>query len=308
MSNHSASGKPAPQEKFHFDNLYWENPQRYGSLLLYQIGDMGCEGGFVLEDHEQRCHEISYIVSGRGVYSTNGAKYDVAKGDVYLNLPGEIHGICADRIDPFRYFYLGFGLDEKASAEQSGLAGVFGGFCGLSVPHAPDRFDIGAPFVNIFKELMNRNEFSGVVIESCLRQILVLAFRDFHRAGATAYSPQGEMEHAKKLTYEIIHYIDANLLRIAELTQISEAFDYSYPYLSHVFSHEAGMSIQDYYNKKRFETAAERLRISEDSVTEVAEKLRFQSIHTFSRAFRQFFGMSPSEYRARNRADAGRDE
>jgi AraC-like DNA-binding protein len=36
------------------------------------------------------------------------------------------------------------------------------------------------------------------------------------------------------------------------------------------------------------------------SVTEISEKLGFSSIYAFSRAFSNFFGQSPSEYRRIN--------
>lgn len=300
MGTDGRKGKP-PLEKFHFDNLYWKDPRRFGPLLLYQVGDMGCEGGFVLEDHRQRCYEISYIVSGEGIYSTDGAARNVKKGDVYLSRPDEVHGIRADLLNPFRYFYLGFDVDAGQAGESSKLFSIVSRFVGLTNPCVSDLFNIRALFLGIFNELMNQDEFSDIVMEDYLRQILVLAYRDFIHAGAIAYRPQSEMENAKKIVYEIIHYLEANLLKIDELTQVCEALGYSYPYLSHVFRHETGESIQDCYNRLRFEAAADQLKNSSSSVTDIADNLKYQSIHTFSRAFRQFFGMSPSEYRESSR-------
>lgn len=56
---------------FEFDNLFVNNPIKLGPFNLYQIGEVGLENGGVIFEHIQICHEISYIVSGKGVFYTN---------------------------------------------------------------------------------------------------------------------------------------------------------------------------------------------------------------------------------------------
>ena len=53
------------------------------------------------------------------------------------------------------------------------------------------------------------------------------------------------------------------------------------------------MSINQYYQKVRFQQALELLG-AHFTVTQVAEKLGFDSIHSFSRAFKNHFGQSPT--------------
>lgn len=54
-----------------------------------------------------------------------------------------------------------------------------------------------------------------------------------------------------------------------------------------------GMSINQYYQKVRFQKALELLG-ARFTVTQVAEKLGFDSIHSFSRAFKNHFGQPPT--------------
>jgi AraC-like DNA-binding protein len=63
-----------------------------------------------------------------------------------------------------------------------------------------------------------------------------------------------------------------------------------------VFTQETGISIKEYYQKKRFEEAVEMLKGSNFSITQIAQDLQYKSIHTFSRAFRKNFGISPTAY------------
>ena len=54
------------------------------------------------------------------------------------------------------------------------------------------------------------------------------------------------------------------------------------------------MGIIAYKNERRL--GAARLLLKEESVTEVARRLGYSSIYVFSRAFKNRFGVSPSEY------------
>ena len=72
MKTENEDEKVNTRKKFHFDNVYFESPRLYEDILLYQIGDLSCESGYAIGEHEQYCYEISYIVSGKGLFYTNG--------------------------------------------------------------------------------------------------------------------------------------------------------------------------------------------------------------------------------------------
>lgn len=285
------------QKKFHFDNIYMDNPRPYESIILYQIGDLSCEGGYVIGDHVQCCYEVSYIVSGRGHYYSNGRSYYVKKGDVFLSLPGEHHDGKADLIDPFRFFYIGFNF-QGCFTDHDPFSKIVKKLDQVQNPLIADKFDIQTPFVNTFTELINLKDYSNIMIKTYLHQIVLLAYRNFYDYCEIEYSPHNTIDNIKQIVYEVINYIDVNLCKIVELSKISEEFDYSYTYLSHIFSRETGLSIQEYYNKKRFEVALKWLKDSDLSITQIAEKLQYQSIHSFSRAFKQYFNLSPTEYQS----------
>ncbi len=289
--------KSEKRNKFHFDNMYLDSPKPYESIILYQIGDLSCEGGYVIKEHTQLCYEISYIVSGCGYYYINGRSYQVKKGDVFLCLPGQHHYGIADTIDPFRYFYVGFNFDSSCS-EQDPFLHIRKMFDQTKKTVVSDKFSIETPFMNILKELINLKDYGSYIIKTCLHQIIILAYRDFFDSWEKAYDPHEIMDKKKRIIYEIISYIDVNLCRIKELTQIADDLSYSYSHLSHVFSEEVGLTIKEYYNRKRFDKAIEWLKDVNYSVTEIAEKLQYQSIHTFSKAFRNNFGISPTMYRS----------
>lgn len=297
MDNIGQSRGRSKRKKFHFDNVYYSDPQVYESILLYQIGDLSCDAGYVIGEHIQHCYEISYIVSGKGTYYRDGVAYPVKAGDIFLNLPGERHDGKADSIDPFRYFYVGFNFAEGVDVQNS-LFHIQKMFDHIQNRVTADNIGMHEPFVSIFNELINLNSYSTLMIKTYLNQIIVLAYRNFFESWKPDYSPQKKTDENKKMVYEIIHYIDYNLLKMTELTQIATELHYSYNYISSIFSKEVGLTIKEYYNRKRFEKAVEWLKTSDLSITQIAEKLHYQTIHTFSKAFSKNFGISPTEYQS----------
>ena len=237
------------KKKFHFDNVYIENPMPYEDILLYQIGDISCEGGYVIGEHIQQCYEISYIVSGKGIFCSDGHYYNVKKGDIYINKPGESHDGIADTIDPFRYFYLGYIFKEK-NGERNSLLGIKKMFDQVVNPVLSDKFNISESFINIFREILNIGEYNDLMVKTCLHQIVILAFRNFFSDFRFRYTPEDNMEKSKKIAYEIVNYIDTHIKDLSELSQIANNLSYSYSYLSRVFSLEIGISIQEYCQKK----------------------------------------------------------
>lgn len=99
--------------------------------------------------------------------------------------------------------------------------------------------------------------------------------------------------------YQVKDYIDAGNGFEMSLDDFAKCFFQSKFYLDKKFKKIFGISLIEYRNNKRMEFANQLLHSC--SVTEAAEKLGFESIYSFSRAYKHHFGLSPSKY---NRSDS----
>ncbi|MBM7568312.1 AraC family transcriptional regulator [Paenibacillus sacheonensis] len=289
------------RKRFHFDNLYFLNPKQYELFTLYQIGDLSCDSGYVLQEHTQVCYEITYIMSGKGWFSTNGRRSEVEAGDLYINIPGEVHTGGADDKEPFRYFYMGFLFnlqqdDDYRESYESPFIHIQKMLDKRENPLTKDRLDMQHTFLSALKEFRSMSHYSQMMTQTYLNQLIVLMYRNFFSDWDSTYHYDQGSGGTKEIVYNAISYIDNNMLTMQDLAEVSRVLGYSYSYLSHLFTEETGISLRNFYSQKRLQKMIELMKSQTCSITEIASTMQYQSIHSFSRAFKKAVGLSPTEY------------
>ena len=99
--------------------------------------------------------------------------------------------------------------------------------------------------------------------------------------------------------YEIKDYIQKNYNKEIKLSMFSNKYYLSKEYLSKRFKAEFGYGIYEYVLKVRMEKAKELLSNPNIKIQTISEHLGYSNNNYFSRAFKNYFGISPSEYRER---------
>ena len=100
-------------------------------------------------------------------------------------------------------------------------------------------------------------------------------------------------ETDQNISQNIKDYIDCGLGLKMNLADFEKQFMYDRFYLETCFKKRFGISLISYRNKIRMNTARELLKTS--SVSYTAETVGYQSIYSFSRAYKNFFGVSPTK-------------
>lgn len=81
------------------------------------------------------------------------------------------------------------------------------------------------------------------------------------------------------------------------LSALSQQLGYSEYYTSRKFSEISGMTLKDYIRFRKLAFTLKDLRDTDCSVMDAAVKYGFSSSEAFSRAFRDAYGITPSDYR-----------
>lgn len=138
-------------------------------------------------------------------------------------------------------------------------------------------------------------------IDRLLRQAMQ---REIEEARTSEPLPLSLGQDATSYIYR--HYQDTNL----SLSMLSAQLHVSCSYLSKVIKKETEMSFSELLTKVRMETAI-TLLISHPqlSTLQVSEKTGYKNQHYFSKVFRQYTGLTPSEYREKHlKQSSRRDE
>ncbi|MDD2971795.1 MAG: response regulator [Lachnospiraceae bacterium] len=97
---------------------------------------------------------------------------------------------------------------------------------------------------------------------------------------------------------EIIkEYIDQNYCQDIRISMFSDKYFFSKEYLSKLYKKKYGYGIYEYALKLRMERAKELLRQPELQILEISDRLGYSNNNYFSKAFKNYYNLSPTEYR-----------
>ena len=96
---------------------------------------------------------------------------------------------------------------------------------------------------------------------------------------------------------EVKQYIREHMDQPLEREVLAAVAGFSVPHFHRIFSAQVGESIASYVRQERLERAGRKLRMGAVDITEVALAAGYDTHAAFGRAFKQQFGLSPSEFR-----------
>ena len=95
----------------------------------------------------------------------------------------------------------------------------------------------------------------------------------------------------------LVEYINNHLGEDIDLNKLAEISGFSRWHFHRIFAEFLGEPVGTFIVRMRVETAARLLRYTEIPVKEIAYKVGYDVPSSLSKVFRQFYGISPNEYR-----------
>jgi AraC family transcriptional regulator len=120
--------------------------------------------------------------------------------------------------------------------------------------------------------------------------------------------PATEQDYHERIVRTLV-YIQEHLDDALKLEQVASVAAFSEFHFHRIFRSLVGETIKQYVRRLRLERAARDLKRLDDPVTQIALQSRFETHESFTRAFVDMFGLSPSAYRTTHKhvpdADSG---
>ena len=103
-------------------------------------------------------------------------------------------------------------------------------------------------------------------------------------------------ENCEYIISDIENYIEKNLDKKLSLTDIAASVHMNKSYISRVFKEKMGENLFDYINKRKIEKAKMLIKNNVLRMYEIALSVGMEDTAYFSRVFKKYEGISPSEY------------
>ena len=107
---------------------------------------------------------------------------------------------------------------------------------------------------------------------------------------------QRMMDYSEQIR-NVTQYIREHINEPLNREVLAEVAGFSVPHFHRVFIASTGESAVSYVRRLRLERAGRKLRMGAVDITEVARAAGYETHAAFSKAFKQHFGLSPSEFR-----------
>ncbi|BBH25061.1 AraC family transcriptional regulator [Paenibacillus baekrokdamisoli] len=115
------------------------------------------------------------------------------------------------------------------------------------------------------------------------------------------YDENNAMKVGGKLIADVLEVIHQEYMNDISLEVVSEKVYLSPSYLSHLFKKETGQSFMKYVTSYRFEKSLELLANTNMRISDISREVGYNSHSYFCSIFKNYYGISPAQYRERRR-------
>jgi AraC family transcriptional regulator len=113
---------------------------------------------------------------------------------------------------------------------------------------------------------------------------------------AMAVGMQNTQSYHERLD-NVKQYIREHINEPLNREVLAEVAGFSVPHFHRIFTSHMGENISEYVRRVRLERAGRKLRMGAVDITEVALAAGYDTHAAFGKAFKQQYGLSPSEFR-----------
>lgn len=264
---------------------------------LYSVHYFEYTGSYAFAGERHDFWELLYVDKG-SVQVTAGEKLcRLTQGQIIFHAPGEFHALSAEGIAP-DLVVVGFGCGGEpmeffrgrvaflTAEERTLLARIVAeGVAAFSTP-------LNDPGTT---ELRRRAEqpFGGEqLLCAALEELLIRLIRREAKPPIRAVR-RAEGDGAWE---QVTAYLEERLDRSLTIEQICRDNLIGRSQLQKLFHTHTGGGVMAYFGDLKIQAARRLIREGRLNFTQIAASLGYQSVHYFSRRFKQAAGMSPSEY------------
>lgn len=246
--------------------------------------------------HFHNCLEIGICESDSGKMNFSGKVVPFKAGDITLVARDVPHTTWSDPGCASKWSYIFTDAEEllrpffdpAALPNSRLLAQVLHGWSGIfsSADHPA--------LANYVKMILQEMQTRSLNYEISVRGLFVALITEVMRLS----TEQNDSASANRMVIApALTYIDEFYMENFSIRDLADACSMSESHFRRVFRELVGMGPLDYLNRTRIAKACSLLRMTDDSILTISEKVGFGSMSSFNRHFYEVMGTAPSDWR-----------
>lgn len=264
------------------DKVKFVDHTKSNDFYLFEVGRYKSIPGYSYGPIVRPKTIFHYVISGRGYLILNDKRYDVESGQGFL-IPAKCKAYYeADKDNPWEYTWIH--IDGPRTMELFSSAGI-----SEENPIYNPRNDSGV-ILDILGDIYDNSD------RECYCYAKVYEFFDTIISlskNRVLHDVDPRLAYVKSA----INFIRLKYSEPITVAEIAAACGLNRSYLTRLFKHATGYTPQEYLSTYRMKKATELLLESTESVCNIALIVGYSDAFTFSKAFKRFKNVSPSEYR-----------
>lgn len=240
--------------------------------------------------HIHKEFEIILVISGSARVKTGVDEFTVCEGDMVFVNPMEVHSLYPNKDQ--KYFHRCICFDLSLISDGNISSSFVDG--SLTAVHVLKNGST-AYLSEIFRKLFSVAETGEETLPLEAGAYVSLIFAHMIKVGAI--SGKSRMGKKSDFYFKVMKYISENYANdISSLAPATEMF-YTQSHFCRTFAKNFGIPFSAFLNIYRVTKAKELLENSNEKISSVASGCGFTNFSYFTKSFKKYVGMSPSEYR-----------
>ena len=240
--------------------------EHYSGLNPIHFGYEDCKKGHFFGPAVRQYWLIHFVVSGFGIFRTNGKEYRVNQGEMFVIPPYEETYYEADKDNPWSYIWIGFTVTDGLPTDLPEV---------IKCPGALTVF-------NSMKDCEALSHGRSAYLTAKLWELFSLI----------AEGEKKQNDYIKNA----LDCINTDYMYGITVDEIAKRIHLDRTYFSVLFKKKMGITPKRYLQNHRMSIAASLIVNKNISISVAAYSVGYSDVFTFSKVFKQHFGLSPTQY------------
>ncbi|MFC0274832.1 AraC family transcriptional regulator [Metabacillus herbersteinensis] len=264
--------------------------ERSGGLNIIRAGQNLAKKNYHIGPRFISYFSIHCILSGSGTYINEGKQHSIKSGDVFFLFANHTHSYYTSQQELLEMFWIAFdGRQARPMLSKLGITEE--STCVHEILTTKIR-KTTEDLIILFKEYDENKQFKKI-------SLIYELFDNLYEEISKKNIPKPKKKN--DWIQNGIDYIEMYYSEGITVADIAEYVGINRTHFSNMFTKRVGTSPYSYLQRKIMNRAVELLSTTQNSITEIALSLCFSDVYSFSRSFKNYYGMSPTDFRDTNK-------